>query len=309
MPDESRIARRSEEENKIVRKSSEPLRVKDEHTEHIHEHEGLSDNMKGFYSELTTLFPGIRMTSGKRVSSPSGGDSHHHTGDAIDIGKEHTDVFEFLTNTKEGLGLMYKYDLGILDETDPRTMEQTGATGPHFHIGKDSGLYKVTKTRYEQFEGIQPTQSFYRQNPNFDYSEVTNFDNANFNLNGTYNPEASVVLEGPGPDGGTSPFRLVLPNNQVAEVFTGELQKEEEKENIKSEKREESEYRKLFEQKQKEEQKKIQQVVTTMNKIRSRDEESLDRESLNSDYSIPPVGQAPLTVQKGLPNLPSIFKI
>jgi len=27
---------------------------------------------------------------------------------------------------------------GLLDETDPKVMKQTGATGAHFHIGKDT---------------------------------------------------------------------------------------------------------------------------------------------------------------------------
>lgn len=35
---------------------------------------------------------------------------------------------------------MKKYKVGFLDESDPYTMRKTGATGPHFHIGKDSKL-------------------------------------------------------------------------------------------------------------------------------------------------------------------------
>ena len=269
--------------------------------------EGLSDEMKSFYTELSTLFPETRVTSGKREAS--GKFSHHHEGNALDIGKEHTDIFEYLNNTPEGLTLMNKYGLGILDETDPRNMEKTHATGPHFHIGKDSGLYSNTKARYEQLENIQPMQSFYSQNPNFDYSNTKNLDDANLNLQGSYNPEASVVLEGPGTDGGVTPFRLVLPNQQVAETFKGELKKEQEKTEIKETKTEESEHRKLLEQKQKEEQEKVEQVISTMNIVKARDEDSLKKTEPSADYSIDPVAQPSLPIQRTLPKLPSIFKV
>lgn len=283
----------------------ENQRVKDAHSEHNHMVEGLSDDMKAFYAELSQIFPEIRITSGKRESSPSGKFSHHHEGNAIDIGKEHTDVYDYLVNDIKGLALMNKYGLGILDETHPENMKKTNATGPHFHIGKDSRLYATTKQRLEQYENIQPMQSFYSQNQTFDYNNPDDLSGANLNLTGTYKPQADVIMEGPGGE----PFRLVVPNQQVAEVFKGELQKEQEKEEIKSQKQQESEHRKLLEQKQKEENAKIAQVVNTMNTIRQRDAESFERESTANKYAIPAPQQPMIAVQQGLPTLPSIFKM
>lgn len=280
----------------------EPRRVKDEHSESNHMVEGLSDEMKGFYTELSAIFPEIRVTSGLREGDE---DSHHHTGNAIDIGKEHTDIYEYLYNTQEGLALLNKYELGILDETDPRTMQKTGATGPHFHIGKDSGLYSTTQTRYTQWEsGVQPMQSFYSQNLNYDYSNPSNLEGANLNLYGNYNPEADITLDGLG-----ASFKLVLPNQQVAETFIGEMNKEQEKEDYKDQKAQESEYRKILEQKQREEQAKIDQVFSTMDKMRKRDADSLSREGNSADYSIEPVAQQKVEIQRGLPQLPSIFNM
>lgn len=287
--------------------SQDPRRVKDEHSESNHMVEGLSDNMKGFYTELTKIFPEIRVTSGLREDDH---DSHHHTGDALDIGKEHTDVYDYLYNNQEGLALMNKYGLGILDETNPTTMQKTGATGPHFHIGKDSGLYKTTQTRYTQYDVAQPMQSWYSQNLNYDYSKPAEGQSVNTNLYGNHNPETGIVLEGTATEGKTgATFRLVVPTAQVASTFIGELDKEQEKEDYKVEKEKESQYRQALAQKQKEEQAKIDAVFSTMNKIHNRDEDSLTRKASETDYGITPVPQQGLEVQRNLPTLPSIFQI
>lgn len=125
-------------------------RAKDMHNNPIVD--GLSDNMKAFTKELEQKFPGIRYTSGKREASQKVGKyhkhSHHNTGDAVDIGKEHKDVYDYLYNTQEGLSLLTKYGLGIIDETNPETMKKTGATGPHFHIGKDTKFANEAKQRF-----------------------------------------------------------------------------------------------------------------------------------------------------------------
>lgn len=127
-------------------------RVKD--TEPVHNHilEGLSPEMVAFHKELEQKFPSIRYTSGKRTASQkigkNAGHSHHETGNALDFAADHKDVYEYLNNTTEGLALLKKYGFGIIDETDPETMAKTGATGKHYHIGKDSHYVAQAKTKY-----------------------------------------------------------------------------------------------------------------------------------------------------------------
>lgn len=294
-------------EAKKPRSSDKPRRVKDQHMEHNHMLDGLSPDMRSFYSELSQVFPEIRITSGKRTR----GDhfSHHHEGNAIDIGKEHSDVFEYLTSTKEGLELMNKHELGILDETDPRNMEKTGASGPHYHIGKDSGLYKITKDRYQQLGNIQPLKSFYSQNPNFDYSTPQDLSGANLELHGSEDRESSVYLDGPGPDGQVSPFRLVMPTVRTGEAFKSEIRKEEKKAEIKEAKIKESEHRRAIESKEKEEQAIVQKVVNTMQTIRNRDQEATSGTSNTAPVNLEQPDPLDLDIQRGLPELPSIFKM
>jgi hypothetical protein len=134
-------------------------RVKDNHEGHNHIVESLSPEMQAFNAELAQKFPKIRYTSGKRSASQNVGKyskvSHHNTGNAFDIGAEHKDVYEFLNNTEEGLLMLTKYGLGIIDETDPEMMKKTGATGKHYHIGKDS---KFAKMAQEKLKTVPKTE-------------------------------------------------------------------------------------------------------------------------------------------------------
>lgn len=139
-----------------------PTRVKDDHKNHNHVLGEISPEMKAFNAELEVLFPDIRYTSGKRKASDGIGTSskisHHNTGNAEDIAAEHKNVYEYLSGTKEGLQLLTKHGLGIIDETDPETMKKTGATGPHYHIGKDSKYVKQAQDLLLKFEK-NPIQS------------------------------------------------------------------------------------------------------------------------------------------------------
>ena len=107
---------------------------------------GLSSNMKGFLDEAyNSLGIQFNITSGKR--EPKGRFSHHHKGDAIDFDANQFEHYNKLYNTKEGLTLLSKYNLGIIDETDPRMLAKTKGTGAHFHIGMDANFYKKVKER------------------------------------------------------------------------------------------------------------------------------------------------------------------
>lgn len=102
---------------------------------------GLDNDLIGFYDELYKLYPNINITSGRRYGNgvgKLGSKSRHNVGQAMDIAHD-PEIGEFL-KSNSGKMLLSKYNLGFLDESDPNTMAKTGATGKHFHIGKDSTL-------------------------------------------------------------------------------------------------------------------------------------------------------------------------
>lgn len=101
----------------------------------------------GNMSDLLNLFVqegiDVRVTSGVRkgAKTKSGRTSYHSSGDAIDIVPINGETFESLLSKIKGskkiVGYMKEHGLGLIDETTPEMMRKTGATGAHFHIGKD----------------------------------------------------------------------------------------------------------------------------------------------------------------------------
>ena len=277
-------------------------RLKDQHERHNHLKEGLSSDLQGFYGELSQVFPDtdIRITSGRRSVSPSGGFSHHHHGDAIDIGKEHSDVFHYLYNTPEGLGLMDKYGLGILDETNPDTLKKTGGTGPHFHIGKDSGLSTKTKNRMNNYENVNEVHSFYSQNPAYDYRKKKEEQDANFNLSTGMRPTETIsnTLESVGG------VEVVLPNNHAGQMFLKSLQQEKDKNAIVKKKNEQQPARAALEAKQMAANQRRERLINTMANVRRRDQ----RVQAHSGQSqgLPP-SRVDIDIQQDLPDLPGLF--
>lgn len=126
--------------------------------------EGASEKVKNFYRELSYIYKDpIKVTSTKREASDHVGahskESKHNTGDALDVAGD-PQLYEFLMNDRRGLALLNKYEMGVLDETNPKTKAKTGATGDHFHIGTDAGLVVNTKKRYDSFENMEPVYSY-----------------------------------------------------------------------------------------------------------------------------------------------------
>lgn len=121
----------------------------------------LSSNMNNFINELEVFFPDITYTSGKRNAKDRVGShsdhSHHNTGNAIDLSAKDYGVYNFLMNDKKGLDLMARYNLGIIDETNPEIKKKTGATGDHFHIGLDSKFAENIKRRKKSLESNDDT--------------------------------------------------------------------------------------------------------------------------------------------------------
>lgn len=118
----------------------------------------VSDNIHSFLDELEAIFDTSELvyTSGRRgtkssYAGKSEDKSKHFHGNAIDIAPNHR-VFYFLQNTVEGMELLNRYGLGILDETDPNIKKDTGATGDHFHIGIDPGLVSKNVSRLNTYK-------------------------------------------------------------------------------------------------------------------------------------------------------------
>ena len=150
--------------------------------------DGLDNDLLGFHNELYKLFPNMVITSGRRYGNgvgKLGNKSRHNLGQAIDI-KVNNDIKNFLLSN-DGVNLMKKYKVGFLDESDPDTMRKTGATGPHFHIGKDSkliGNYTTTPNYINYYPLQLPSSNNYEYPIDFntlpvDYQEqyLENLDN------------------------------------------------------------------------------------------------------------------------------------
>lgn len=149
---------------------------------------GLDNDLLGFHNELYKLFPNMVITSGRRYGNgvgKLGNKSRHNLGQAIDI-KVNNDIKNFLLSN-DGITLMKKYKVGFLDESDPDTMRKTRATGPHFHIGKDSklvGNYTTTPNYINYYPLQLPSSNNYEYPIDFntlpvDYQEqyLENLDN------------------------------------------------------------------------------------------------------------------------------------
>lgn len=118
-------------------------RIKDKAKYTMGYYEGLAPDLKNFYDEYFDLTGNyLTLTSGRRKAedgvSKYSKISKHNTGEAFDFSASNVDDYNYLMNTKDGLGLLSKYNLGILDETTKEALEKTGGTGAHYHLGKDS---------------------------------------------------------------------------------------------------------------------------------------------------------------------------
>lgn len=146
--------------------NDDKTRLKDLDAKSREKYETLSPDLKSFVEEYKEIRGSVfKINSGGRNPEQKIGKnhktSHHNTGDALDFSAMNYEDYHFLMNTKEGLALLDKYKLGVLDETDPAMLEKTGGTGAHFHLGKDVKLYEKTRQRLEAFDGgVEPILSY-----------------------------------------------------------------------------------------------------------------------------------------------------
>jgi hypothetical protein len=136
----------------------------------------MHENIRGFEMELKKKFPDLVVTSGfrPRAFTKQGNVSRHAKGEAIDI-EPRQDVYDFLWNTEEGISLMYKYGVGMLDERSKEMLEKTGGSGAHLHLGLDSTLVPKMQQRYAELKNMNSKETFLsdsQQLPNFAYNQT-----------------------------------------------------------------------------------------------------------------------------------------
>lgn len=261
--------------------SSGKIRLKDIDADSKAKYETLSPNVKAFVKEYDETFGGVfKITSGKREAKNKVGANHdhskHNTGDALDFSAVDYEHYNNLVNTKEGLALMAKYNLGILDETDPENMKKTKATGAHFHLGIDPALAKNTKTRLQSFdEGVEPIISYKQR---YEMGEKPKSD-----VNETANTNVIVPFE----------------QKQYEDVFT----RVAEKEIIKEVKTEKSEARKEIQKEVSQQEQFLKEYMQEVEKQKvqqqSPAQQQEERQPINFN----------IQVQEQLPELPNIFQI
>ena len=131
-------------------------------------------NMQDVIDKLTDAGISIRITSGLRDIGEvgnAGNRSHHPKGDAIDItpgeGETWESMIDKIKNNTDLKDWFRNRGVGILEETSPDIMRQTGATGAHWHIGPDAKakenfekLFAKQGTKISEFEnGVNKTKA------------------------------------------------------------------------------------------------------------------------------------------------------
>lgn len=261
--------------------------------------DGLSTDMKDFLLELDSglnnYYGGsgysLVVTSGKREAEDKVGkaykQSHHNTGDAIDL-RADPYVYDFLYNSKEGLSILAKHNLGLIDETSKSTLSKTGGTAPHLHIGKDTDYVTKVKDRYNKSQ----------ENP-----EYLSFDGGGYVPIGLYS-------EGEGTQ--TFDYKSATPGSfqvyQGAQVPTSSTEaflRDVEKEKKKEEKTDKSDARQEVEKKKKES-KQQKEFIKSLNQ--EREQVRRQKPPQQSPYAKQDGNPIVIDVQSSLPNMPNIWQ-
>ena len=110
-------------------------------------------HMQALLDEAAKYGISFRVTSGVRpgARTKSGNPSWHASGYAIDVtpiaGQTYEDLRQAVRNNPAFVKWMQDHGYGIYEETTHGVMSKTGATGKHWHIGKDKvairGLQKM----------------------------------------------------------------------------------------------------------------------------------------------------------------------
>ena len=107
--------------------------------------------MKEFLDVLADAGIAVRVTSGARpgAKTSSGNTSWHSQGKALDITpvsgttrEDFNKLKDQILNAPTVIKYMQDHNIGILDETLDETLQKTGGSGWHFHIGPDKSALK-----------------------------------------------------------------------------------------------------------------------------------------------------------------------
>ena len=107
--------------------------------------------MKEFLDVLADAGIAVRVTSGARpgARTSSGNTSWHSQGRALDITpvsgttrEDFNKLKDQILNAPTVIKYMQDHNIGILDETLDETLQKTGGSGWHFHIGPDQSALK-----------------------------------------------------------------------------------------------------------------------------------------------------------------------
>lgn len=105
---------------------------------HVFKHKNMDvGNMKALLDEAAKYGISFRVTSGVRpgAKTKQGKTSHHAHGNAIDItpvkGETYADLTNKIRNAPGFVKWMQDHGYGIYDETTPKVMARTGASGAH----------------------------------------------------------------------------------------------------------------------------------------------------------------------------------
>lgn len=111
--------------------------------------------MKEFLDVLADAGIAVRVTSGARpgARTSSGNTSWHSLGRALDITpvsgttrEDFNKLKDQILNAPTVIKYMQDHNIGILDETLDETLQRTGGSGWHFHIGPDQSALKGLQT-------------------------------------------------------------------------------------------------------------------------------------------------------------------
>lgn len=126
----------------------------------------LTDEHKQILAELSKLGISGTVSSGIRegAKTAQGKTSFHAVGQAFDFvpsAKYTSEQFKELLLTSGAYDYVKSLGYNILDETTPEMMKKTGATGPHFHFGKDP--IKAERGTKFTSEGIVDSRHFFQR--------------------------------------------------------------------------------------------------------------------------------------------------
>lgn len=151
------------EKPKVDSKKTEQILLSNPYTQLSSYTRGLSNDFLGLLEQIKS-HPDIagmfQITSGYRPGSrtKSGNVSWHASGNALDIiptkGYTFDQLRQALIQYPDVVQYMQSKGIGILDETSPEMMIKTGATGKHFHIGKDKSAIQGLQVILNKY-GIQ----------------------------------------------------------------------------------------------------------------------------------------------------------